>query len=142
MSLHRINNYAQKRGIVKMLRLTIRALMLEEHVDLVAGDFNGAAWCLPCGNDRKPTSIIEEAFADTDATWPTPLWGPGAVPGEQADVCGFLLHERCKVRLHGPFSVPHSTLGLREKEQSCHHEVWMHLTVADHRGDLCTAGEA
>ena len=33
---------------------------------LVAGDFNGAAWRRPCGNDRKLTSIIEEAFADTN----------------------------------------------------------------------------
>ena len=44
--------------------------MLEEHVDLVAGDFNGAAWRRPCGNDRKPTSIIEEAFADADLPMP------------------------------------------------------------------------
>ena len=29
-------------------------------------DSNGAAWRRPCGNDRKLTSIIEEAFADTD----------------------------------------------------------------------------
>ena len=58
----------------------------------VAGDFNGAAWRRPCGNDRKPTSIIEEAFADTDPPMPpgsTPLWSPGAVPGEWADACGF-----------------------------------------------------
>ena len=42
-------------------------------MDLVAGDFNGAAWRRPCGNDRKLTSIIEEDFADTDL--PVPL-GP------------------------------------------------------------------
>ena len=40
--------------------------MHEVHVDLVAGDFNGAAWRRPCDNDRKPISIIEEAFADTN----------------------------------------------------------------------------
>ena len=28
-----------------------------------------------------------------------------------------------------------STLGLREKDQSCHHEVWMHLALANPRGD-------
>ena len=39
MSLHINNNYAKKRGIEKKLLLTIRAIMLEEHVDLVAGDF-------------------------------------------------------------------------------------------------------
>ena len=58
--------------------LTIRAVMLEELVDLVAGDFNGAAWRRPCGNERKLTSTIEEAFADTNLPvppGPTPLWG-------------------------------------------------------------------
>ena len=42
-SLHMNNNYAKKRGIGKKLLLTIRAVMLDEKVDLVAGDFNGAA---------------------------------------------------------------------------------------------------
>ena len=44
MSLHMSNVNAKKRGIGKKLLLTIRAVMLEEHVDSVAGDFNGAAW--------------------------------------------------------------------------------------------------
>ena len=35
------NNYAKKRGIGKKLLLTIRAMMLDEKVDLVAADFNG-----------------------------------------------------------------------------------------------------
>ena len=42
MSLNINNNDAKKRGIGKKLILTIRAVMLEEHVDLVAGVFNGA----------------------------------------------------------------------------------------------------
>ena len=40
---------------------------------------------------HNPTSILEEAFADTDFPIPpghTPLWGPGAVPSEWTDVCG------------------------------------------------------
>ena len=68
MSPHINNNYAIKRGIGKKLLLTIRAVMLEEHVELVAGDFNGV---------RQATSIIEETFADTDLPMPpgpTPLW--------------------------------------------------------------------
>ena len=44
MSLHINNQFAKERGIGKKLLLTIRAVMLEEHVDLVAGDFNGAAY--------------------------------------------------------------------------------------------------
>ena len=42
MSLHIKNNYAKKHGIGKKLLLAIRAAMLDEHIDLVAGDFNGA----------------------------------------------------------------------------------------------------
>ena len=135
--LHIINQFAKKRGIGKKLLLTTSAVMRWEHVDLVAGDFNGAAWRRPCGNDRKPISIIEEAFADTDLPMPpgSTIVGPGAVPGEWADVCGFLrppdFHEKWKVRLHGALSFFHSSLGLREKDQSCHHEVWMHLALTN-----------
>ena len=67
------------------------------------------------------------------------MWCPGAVPGEWADVCGFLKpldsFERWKVRLHGAFSIPHDTLGLRPKDQSCHHEVWLHLAFVEHHSD-------
>ena len=62
--------------------------MLEEHVDLVAADFNGAAWRHPCFYGSL--SIIEEAFADTHLPMPpgpTPLWRRGAVPGDWTDVC-------------------------------------------------------
>ena len=30
---------------------------------------------------------------------PTPLWGPGAVPGKWADVCGFLKPPRCRSKM-------------------------------------------
>ena len=63
MSLHINNNSAEKRGIGKKLLLTIRAVMLEEHVDLVAGDFNGAAW--PHQYYRR--SFWRHRF--TNATW-------------------------------------------------------------------------
>ena len=95
--------------------LTIRAVMLEQHVDLVAGDFNGAAWRRATSADI--ISIIEEAFADCDLPMPpgpTPLWGPGAVLGTWADVCGFLKppdsNKRWRVRQHGAFPI--------------HHELW------------------
>ena len=90
MSLHINNSCAKKRGIGKKLILTIRAVMLDEKVDLVAGDFNRAAWRRDNSNN---ISIIEEAFADCALPMPpgpAPLWGPGAVPGKWADVCGFL----------------------------------------------------
>ena len=76
MSLHINNQFAKKRGIGKKLLLAIRAVMLKEHVDLVAS-FNSAAWRRTCGNHRKLISILEEAFADTDLPMPpcpTPLW--------------------------------------------------------------------
>ena len=60
MSLHISDIYAKKRGIGKKLILTIRAVMLDEKVDLVAGDFNGAAWRR---DDSNNIGIIEEAFA-------------------------------------------------------------------------------
>ena len=74
----------------KKLILTIRAVMLDEKVDLVAGDFNGAAWRR---DNKNKISIIEEAFADCALPMPpgpTPLWGPGEIPGKWADVYGFL----------------------------------------------------
>ena len=43
MSLHINNHFAQNRCIGKKFLLTVRAVMLQEHVDMVAGDFNGAA---------------------------------------------------------------------------------------------------
>ena len=44
MSLH-TNHFVKKRGMGKKLLLTVRAVMLQQHVDMVAGDFNlhGAA---------------------------------------------------------------------------------------------------
>ena len=69
----------------------------------------------------------------------TPLWCPGAVAGEWADVCGFLKRpdsfERLKVRQHGAFTIPQDTLGLRPKDQSCHHDVWLHSVFVNHHGD-------
>ena len=106
--------------------------MLEEHVDVVVGDFNGAAWRRD--NSANGVSIIEEAFADCALPMPrgpTPLWGPGAVPGMWADVCGFLKRpdsdERWKVRQHGALSIPHEAPGIRQTDQSCHHEVRLRM---------------
>ena len=73
ISVHIHNNCAKKRGIGKKLLLTFRAMMLDEMVDLVAGDFSGAAW-------RRTTcastlSIIGGTFADCDLLLP-----PGTTP--------------------------------------------------------------
>ena len=121
----------------KKLILAIHAVMLDEHVDLVAGDINGTAW--RCSN-RNNISTIEEAFADCalpTPPGPEPLWGPSSIPGCWADVCEFLKppesDQHWKVRLHGAFSIPHKALGLRPTDQSCHHETWLHLDFIDWR---------
>ena len=113
--------------------------MLDEKVDLVAGDFNGAAW--RCDN-RNNSSTVEEAFADCALPMPpgpTPLWGPGSIPGNWDEVCGFLKppesDRHWKVRLHGAFSIPHEALGLRSTDQSCHHEAWLHLDFVEGRDE-------
>ena len=131
LSLHFTNDYAKKRGIGKKVILTIRAVMLEGGVDLVADDFNGVAW----GRDNSNNlSIIEEAFAHCALPMPPgppPLWGSGSIPGNWADVCGVLKppesDKQWKVRLHGAFSILREVLGLRPNDQSCQHEAWLHL---------------
>ena len=139
MSLHINNNFAKKRDIGKKLLLTIRAIMQDEHVDLVACDFNGAAWRQLSGNSLQPTSTLRGGICrhGLSKAGPTPLWGPGAIPGEWTDVCGFIVlpnsHELWKVRLHGAFTMPREILGLSQRDQSCHHEVWLHLEFVGDR---------
>ena len=96
----------QKKGITKKLILTIRAIMIGQQVDVVAGDFNGTAW--RCSN-RDNISTLDEASADCvlpTPPGPTPLWGPGSIPNNWADVCGFLKHRvqigfgRCACTAH------------------------------------------
>ena len=70
--------------------LALRAIMISQEVDLVASDFDGTAW--RCSN-RDNISSIDEAFTDCALPTPpapTPLWGPGLIPNNWADVCGFL----------------------------------------------------
>ena len=118
----------------KKLILTIRVIMIGHQIDLVAGDFNGTAW--RCSN-RDNISTIDEAFEDCGLPTPpgpTPLWGPGSIPNNWADVCGFLKppdsHRYWKVNNKRG---PRKTLGLRPTDQSCHHETWLHLDFVDWR---------
>ena len=110
--------------------------MLEEHVDLVAGDVNGAAWRQSNGNNRQLTSIIEESFADTLFPIPPAPHRCGAQGQCQVNgqtFVGFVKlpdsRDKWKVRKHGAFTILRETLGLRPKDQSCHHEVWLHLDL-------------
>ena len=78
------------------------------------------------GADQMVTAA-KHRFSKT--TWPHTV--VGAVAGEWTDVCGFVKPpnscDKWKVRLHGAFTIPRETLGLRPRDQSCHHEVWLHL---------------
>ena len=145
LSLHINHIYAKKKGIAKKLILTIRAIMISQQIDVVARDFNGTAW--RC-RSRNNISTIDDAFTDCalpTPRGPTPLWGPGSIPNNWADVCGFLKppgSDRCwKVCMHGAFSIPRKTLGLRPTDQSCHHETWLHLDFVDWRNTWVPQGE-
>ena len=135
LSLHVNNVFAQEKGIAKKIIQTVRALMISQNIDLVAGDFNGAAWrCRSRDNLRS----IDEAVADCalpTPPGPTPFWGPGSIPNNWSDVCGFLKppgsQKFWKVSKRGAFSIPRQALGLRSSEQSCHHETWLHLHFVD-----------
>ena len=65
----------RRKGIAKKLIQTLRALMISQEVDLVAGDFNGMAWRF---RSRDNLNTIDEAF--TDCALPTP---PGPTPSGQ-----------------------------------------------------------
>ena len=86
MSLHLHNIFAKKRGSAKNVVLAVRTAVQQEHVDKVAGDFNGAAWRRKRGEDHRRDSTIEEAFANPNLPipdGPVPMWRPGGVPDEQ-----------------------------------------------------------
>ena len=109
LSLHINNIYAKKKGIAKKLILTLRAI-----------------------------STIDEAFPDSalpTPRGPPPLWEPGSIPDNWADVCGFLIPPGSdrfwKVRMQDAFSIPRKTFGFRPTDQSCHHETWLHLDIVD-----------
>ena len=109
--------------------------MISQEVDLVAADFDGTAW--RC-RSRDNLSTIGEAFTDCalpTPPGPTPLWGPRSIPDNWADVCGFLKSPGSdrfwKVNKHGAFSILRKTLGLRQTDQSCHHETWLDLEFVD-----------
>ena len=63
--------FTKKREIEKKLLPAVRAGMLQEQLDILAGDFNGAAWRRRSGGDQRRDGTIEEAFASTNL--PIPL---------------------------------------------------------------------
>ena len=68
MSLHINNQYAKKRGIGKNLLLAVRTVVLQEKIDMVAGNFNGAARRRQSGNEQRHNSTTEEALCQHELT--------------------------------------------------------------------------
>ena len=108
LSLHISNIYAKKKGITKKLILSIRAIMISQQVDLVAGDFNGTAW--RC-RSRNNLSTVDEAFADCalpTPPGPTPLWDLDPFRITEQTSVDFLNHQapidigRCACMVHSP----------------------------------------
>ena len=56
--------------------LTHQDVIHQKQVDMLAGDFNGAAWRRRSGDDQRRDSTIEEAFANTNL--PNPH-GPNSI---------------------------------------------------------------
>ena len=136
MSLHINDHHAEKRGFAKNVLFAVRTVTCHEQVDMVAGDFYGAAWRKKGGDNQQRDCTIEKAFANTNLQIPhgsSPLWGPGNVPGERADVCGFTKSSNTdnewQVRGHGTLEINRDVLGIRPTDQSCHHEVWIQLST-------------
>ena len=75
------------------------ALMISQNIDLVAGDFNGAAWrCRSLDN----LSSIDGAFADCalpTPPGPTPLWGRGSIPNDWSNQWNHQAHCNGNIRL-------------------------------------------
>ena len=120
------------RNVADNLHPTFRAMMLDEMLDLVVGDFNNS----------NNISINDKAFADCTLPMPpgpTPLWRLGAVSNEWVDVCGTIKPPNSdgqqKIRQHGAFSVPPEALSIRPTDQRCHHEAWLHFNFVVWRNE-------
>ena len=141
MSLHINTHYAKKRGIAKNVLFAVRTVMCQEQVDMVAGDFNGATWRKKSGDNQQRHSTIEEAFANTNQPIPhgsSPLWGvqetfqrngPTYVVSSSHRIQ--TMSGRYAVTAH--LEINRDILGIRPTDQSCRHEVWIHLSHANAR---------
>ena len=68
----------KKTEYARKLILTIRAIMISQQVDLLAGDFNGVAW-------RSSTKLLRTALCQRRRAL---LWGLISIRNNWADVCG------------------------------------------------------
>ena len=88
LSININNVHAKRRGIAKKIIQAVRSLVISQDIDLVEGDFNGAAW--RCRSRNNLSSLMRLLLiALPTPPGPPPLWGPGSNPNNWADVCGF-----------------------------------------------------
>ena len=97
LSLHISNIHAKKKGIAKKIIQTIRALMVSQDVDFVAGDFNGTAW-----RCRSRDEVFSDCLAYT-------ILGTRIQPAQMGS------QRFSKVNQHGAFSIPPQALGFTTK---------------------------
>ena len=76
-------------------------------------------------SNNKSTTLVEGNLRLQVPPGPSPLRGPGGVPGE----CGFVKPSRSQsewlIREHGAFEINREELGFGPKDQICHQEVWL-----------------
>ena len=88
-SLHFDNVVAKRRSIAHELLLTVCIEMIEEAVDLVAGDFSGTSWRRKVGDEPMTDCIIEHAFINSmlpPTSWPHTVVRPWKCSG-RVDRC-------------------------------------------------------
>ena len=123
LSLHINNIFAKKRGIGKKLLFCCPYCNATRTCWHGCGRFQRRCMAPPTWQWSSTHLHYWTNVRQYELTCAT---GPGGVPGEWSDVCGFLKppgSERdWQVRMHGAFTVPFDMLGIRHT-----HEVWVHL---------------
>ena len=73
MSLHCHNAAAQKRSVAVNALLAVRTAVIQEDVDIVAGDFNGASWRRQTGPEceivREESGLAAKDQTRHQETW-------------------------------------------------------------------------
>ena len=106
--------------------LTVRTAMIEEAVDLVAGDFlKGTSWRRKVGDERLTDCIIEHAISNALPPLPpgpTPLWVHRCVRFPLTPQTS----KTMLVRIDGAFKIEREEVGLSGTDWTCHYESWIH----------------
>ena len=109
-------------------------LTVQEDVDMVAADFNGASQRRKSGLEQQYDSTLDEAFNNARLPVPPPH-RCGALVEYQVNgpMCADLSsHQKSQtkwlIRKHGAFEIDGEELRLSSEDQTSHHETWIHLS--------------